>query len=117
MAKIIINKSIEDIVNKYAQILQEELPISAIYLFGSYSTNNYTTDSDIDIAVVSDSFTGDPIEDTMKLMRIRRKIDLRIEPHPFTTVEFDISIPFIAEIIKTGKRIALHVVPGSTAVQ
>ncbi len=39
--------------------------------------------SDIDVAVVGDNFTGDPVEDILTHMRMRRKIDYRIEPRPF----------------------------------
>ena len=63
-------------------------------IYGSYVKGTYTSDSDIDIAVVGDDFTGDLIEDTLMLMRIRRKIDNRIEPRPFKTCDFNLSNPF-----------------------
>jgi len=52
--------------------------------------------------VVGDDFTGDPIQDTLVLMKIRRKIDNRIEPRPFKTCYFNSSNPFTKEIIETG---------------
>jgi hypothetical protein len=50
-------------------------------------------------------FSGDPVEDTLLLMRIRRKIDNRIEPRPFKTSDFNSSNPFVREIINTGIEI------------
>lgn len=64
-----------------------------MYLYGSYTSGNYTADSDIDIAVVADDFSGDIIEDTFKLMKIRRSVDNRIEPHSFSIEEFNENDP------------------------
>ena len=61
--------------------------------------------SDIDVAVVGDNFTGDPVEDILTHMRMRRKIDYRIEPRPFKTEDFNLSNPLAREIITTGKEI------------
>ncbi|MCD4746311.1 MAG: hypothetical protein K8R58_08425, partial [Bacteroidales bacterium] len=38
----------------------------------------------------------------MQLMRLRRKIDLRIEPHPIEESDFTIMNPFAYEIQKNG---------------
>jgi predicted nucleotidyltransferase len=56
--------------------------------------------SDIDVAVVSDDFSGDLVEDTFKLMQIRRQVDNRIEPHPFLSEDFNNKNPFVKEIMK-----------------
>ena len=55
--------------------------------------------------MIGDDFIGDPIEDTLQLMRIRRKVDNRIEPHPFKSSDFDISNPYVQEILRTGIKI------------
>jgi len=100
-----INSTIENIVKKYAELVKQELNVSSIYLYGSYAKGTYSEDSDIDIAVIGENFIGDPIEDTLKLMRIRRKVDNRIEPHPFKSSDFDISNPYVQEILRTGIKI------------
>ncbi len=41
----------------------------------------------------------------LDLMRIRRKIDSRIEPHPFREKDFEIANPLVNEIIKHGQDI------------
>ena len=102
MASFNTRERIEEIAREYGALVKEELDVKGIYLYGSYARGTYTSDSDIDIAVVGDDFTGDPIEDTLLLMKIRRKIDNRIEPRPFKTCDFNSSNPFVKEIIETG---------------
>lgn len=100
MASIDIKEEINAIAKKYAKLVKEEMQVDSIYLFGSFVNDSYTYDSDIDIAVIADDFSGDIIEDTIKLMRIRRKVDTRIEPHPLKKDN-----PFVKEVIASGRRI------------
>ncbi len=102
MASFNTREQIEEIAREYGRLVKEKLNVKNIYLYGSYAKGTHTSDSDIDIAVVGDDFTGDPIEDTLLLMRMRRKIDNRIEPRPFKTCDFNPSNPFVREIIETG---------------
>lgn len=92
----------EEIARIFAGLVQKEIDVKNVYLFGSYVKGTYSEYSDIDIAVIGDDFTDDPIEDTMMLMRIRRKIDNRIEPRPFRTSDFNKSNPISKEIMETG---------------
>lgn len=94
-----------EIVREYRKLVREKVDIKHIYLYGSYAKGTYTPDSDIDIAVVGDDFSGDPVEDTLMLMKIRRKVDHRIEPRPIKTSDFNLSNPFVREIITTGIEI------------
>lgn len=105
MASFIDRDQIEKIAKQYAELVQNEIGICEAYLYGSYAKGTYSEDSDIDIAIVGDNLTGDTLEDTLKLMRIRRKVDTRIEPHPFKSTDFDLSNPFIQEILNTGIKI------------
>jgi hypothetical protein len=52
--------------------------------------------------VVSGGFSGDVIGDTFKLMKLRRLVDNRIEPHPFLTKEFTDDNPLAREVMRTG---------------
>jgi hypothetical protein len=47
----------------------------------------------------------DFFEMQMELFRRRRKIDLRIEPHPFDSDDFSENNPVAAEIMNTGIEI------------
>lgn len=61
-------------------------------------------DSDIDIAVVFTHMT-DFFSIQMQLMRLRRKIDIRIEPHPISEADFIQMTPFAYEIKTSGIEI------------
>jgi uncharacterized protein len=76
-------------------------------LFGSYAKGNFTKDSDIDIAVILKDYNN-LIEIQLDLMRLRRKIDSRIEPHPFRERDFDITDPKVYEILKHGEDIKIN---------
>jgi predicted nucleotidyltransferase len=105
MVKDNIREKIVQIAKEYASLLESKLNIKNIYVYGSYINGNYTEDSDIDIAVVADDFSGDPVEDTFILMKIRRKVDLRIEPRPFNSRDFTKDNPLAHKIIENGLKI------------
>ena len=105
MASFDDRKTIENIARNFTELLRSEMNIKEVYLYGSAARGGANADSDIDIAVVGDDFIGDPVEDRFKLMKLRRKVDTRIEPHHFQSSEFDKSNPFVKEIISTGIKI------------
>ncbi len=105
MVKVNIEKQINQIILKYADQVKKEYNVKGIYLYGSYAKGNNTEDSDIDIAVVCEDFTGDIIEDRFRLMKLRRKVDYRIEPHPFAVNEFNEDNPNARVVIQTGIKI------------
>ena len=99
--RIIYNK-----IKEYIKILQENgIEVWRLYLFGSYAKDRFTPESDIDFAIFLDTDNVDGFLEDVKLMHLRRKVDLRIEPHSFARSDFDETNPFIKEIITTGKRI------------
>lgn len=106
MAKKADKKVIYDIVKKYITVLKEnKVNSKKVYLYGSYVNGKFNNDSDIDIAIISDDFSGKIINDQWLLMKLRRKVDLRIEPHPFLSDEWNKKNPFAKEIIETGIRV------------
>ena len=54
------------------------------YMFGSVAMDKGDEYSDIDIAIVSEEFTGVPFYDVKKISKFRRAVDLRLEVHPFS---------------------------------
>ncbi len=93
-----------DIAIKYAHAVKSKYDFVKIILFGSYAKGNFNADSDIDIAVVLKDYNS-LINIQLDLMRLRRKIDSRIEPHPFREKDFNITNPIVNEIIKYGQEI------------
>jgi len=96
------------IANNYATIVNANYKDLKIYLFGSYAKGNYNEDSDIDIAVVFKDYTN-LMDIQLELMRLRRKIDSRIEPHPFREIDFQVSNPIVNEILKYGQEININI--------
>ena len=96
------------IARVYAELIYTKFNPLQIILFGSYAKGIYHTESDIDIAVVFCDY-DDSIDMQLELMRLRRKIDSRIEPHPFKKRDFNQTNPVVYEILKYGQEIESYV--------
>jgi len=98
-------KTAYKIVKKYINFLRtNNLNVERAYLFGSYAKGIVNEDSDIDIAIVFKDLQ-DGFDMQVQLMKLRRKIDTRIEPHPFKESDFNLSNPLASEILNTGLQI------------
>ena len=93
-----------NIAHKYAEVVKNSFDFQKLILFGSYAKGNQREDSDIDIAVVFSDYDN-RLDLQLELMKLTRKVDTRIEPHPFREKEFEISNPFVNEIITYGYEI------------
>lgn len=102
-----IDKEIIDIVNKYIEIVKKNYNVLDIILFGSYAKGTNNENSDIDIAIITDDFENDIFDEELNLMKLRRKIDTRIEPHLIRIKDYkNAETPFIKEVIDTGIKVA-----------
>lgn len=99
-----VNQSVIETAKKYIQQIPISMDLKKAYLFGSYAKGVERDDSDIDIALVIGKM-DDFFSIQMQLMRLRRTIDLRIEPHPILDKDFNIQNPFAWEIQQTGIEI------------
>jgi predicted nucleotidyltransferase len=91
-----------EIARKYFDFVKEnEVNVKKGYIFGSFAKGTANEDSDIDLAIVFNEL-DDTFDMQVKLMKIRRKFDSRIEPHPFRESDFQNSNPLAYEIMKTG---------------
>jgi len=74
-----------DKVRLYKELVTEHfpVPIEQFWLFGSYAKNNAHKDSDIDVALVVNHLDKDysVLKTEPVLWRLKRQVDLRIEPH------------------------------------
>ena len=87
----------------FAERARQILDVRQVILFGSYARGTATDDSDIDLAVVTGTPPEDWLEASTNLFRLRRDIDLAIEP-----VLIDPSSDrsgFLEEIRRTGEVI------------
>jgi predicted nucleotidyltransferase len=97
-----VKKTIDD----YLKALnQGNIPIKEAILFGSYARGSYKEWSDIDIALVSEIFVGNRIEDKDKIRKITLSVSSEIEVLPFSPEDFDLQNPLAKEILETGIRL------------
>ncbi|HED06473.1 MAG TPA: nucleotidyltransferase domain-containing protein [Ignavibacteria bacterium] len=89
------------IANEFAFVVKNKFDCISVILFGSYAQEKNKEESDIDIAVVMKDFSNST-NIQLELMRLRRKIDSRIEPHPFRVIDFNKTNPLASEILKYG---------------
>ena len=90
-------------VTQYADAVKKQFSPSAIVLFGSYVTGEANDESDIDVAVIFNGFSGDWLEASSALWRLRRGISYDIEPHLLDTTNDKSG--FISHVFKTGQVI------------
>ena len=96
------------IARAYIDLIGNKYEIKETFLFGSYAKGTNHQDSDIDIAVIVRD-NVDIIDTQIELMKLRRKIDLRIEPHPFKEADFNRTNPVANEILKYGIAIEANI--------
>ncbi len=98
-------KSAISTVEKYIFFLKKnKFNIKHAYIFGSFARGNFNENSDIDLAIVLDNLINS-FTMQIQLMKLSRKFDSRIEPHPFDTTDFNLSNPFAKEILNHGIRV------------
>lgn len=89
---------------KYADKVMENCSPMAIVIYGSYLTDTADENSDIDIAVIFDGFTGNFLETSAKLYELTCEVSTVIEPI-ILDIRNDAS-GFASEILKKGQKVA-----------
>ncbi|WP_312700294.1 nucleotidyltransferase domain-containing protein [Sedimentibacter sp.] len=93
-------ETVVKLAEQYALEVVKLLNPQAVVLFGSYAKGTAKADSDIDIAVILNNFTGDYLEIYKQLYRLRRNISADIEPVLLDSSQDDSG--FVTEVLKTG---------------
>jgi predicted nucleotidyltransferase len=96
-------ETVVNTVERYAEAVIKEFAPSAIVLFGSYVNGNPHEDSDIDVGVIFDGFTGDWRQTVSRLWRLRRGVSFHIEPHLLDSANDKSG--FVQHIYMTGQII------------
>lgn len=97
---------VKNTIDSYLQALRRHnIPIKDAILFGSYAKGNQHEWSDIDIALVSEIFVGNRIEDKDKIRKITLSVSSEIEVLPFSPKDFHSENPLAKEIMATGIRL------------
>ena len=100
--EIVDKTNIIEIVKSFAELIRRRFPVKSVILFGSHVNGNARVDSDIDVAVIVEAAEIDQSIIEFELFKLRREIDLRIEPVLFTNNTQDPS-GFFDTILKTGE--------------
>lgn len=90
-----------EIARRFIRSLPERYSAKQAFLFGSYARETAHEHSDIDVALVLPKYSN-AFDVRVALMKLSRRIDLRIEPHPIKENEFNDSNPLASEILKYG---------------
>ena len=90
---------------RFVGVLKERLPVSKVYLFGSFANGRVHEGSDIDLIIVGD------FQERLfaRIERVLELTDLPIEPLVYTPAEFDDMIknenPFLLRALREGKEL------------
>lgn len=96
------------LLKKYIEILRTEgISVSKAFLYGSYSDNSASEDSDIDVLLVSDGFEESNDRLVGKVWRLTSKVNSRIEPILIGTKNYENSetSPLITKVKQSGIQI------------
>lgn len=101
MAEIsdIVKTKIDDFINL---LESNNITIQKAVLFGSFANGTNNEWSDIDLAVVSENFKGNRLDDMLELNNYIFKSSLDISPIPYRPVDFENSMFVRDEILKKG---------------
>ena len=96
---------------RFVEELKEKLPVSRVYLFGSFARGKVHEGSDIDLLIVGDF----PERVFTRIERVLELTDLPIEPLVYTPAEFEELVragnPFILRVLREGKELRAILVP------
>lgn len=98
------DKRLEELKKIILAFKKQNINLNEIYLFGSYIDNqNY---NDIDLALISDEFSGIRFFDLKKIIDSVKRYSSDLDLHPFNTSDFYSEDNFFAkQIMQSGKRI------------
>jgi predicted nucleotidyltransferase len=96
------------IVGQYVRLLNDSgFSIYKAFVYGSYATDQATSESDIDVLLVSKVFDEPGIAAQTKVWALTRQVDTRIEPYGIGIMKFlsDDASPLLAIVKLEGIEI------------
>lgn len=105
--KSLLSDKPEIILDKYyRKLLDNNINVEQMYLFGSYAKGEAKPWSDLDVCVVSSDFKNNLFEIGTRLQQFNTNIEALIEPHALHPNDFkDKRNLLVAEVKKYGKLI------------
>jgi len=90
---------------RFVEVLKEKLPVSQVYLFGSFAHGKVHEGSDIDLVIIGD------FQERLfaRIEQVLQLTDLPIEPLVYTPAEFEEMIknenPFLLHVLQEGRKL------------
>ncbi len=107
--KILSKKQINNLVQKVSEIAKKDkMPISKVFVFGSYAKNKMNKNSDLDLCFVSPKFkSAIEVEAYLRteIYFLKPEINIPIDVVAYNKKDFKSDIPLVHEIKKTGIEI------------
>jgi len=103
-----VKKQIIKLLEKYVELLKTEgISVNKAFLFGSYSSDTATEESDIDLMIVTSNADADNDFIVGKVWNLTRKVSTKIEPFLIGLDKFknEDSSPLITSIKNKGIEI------------
>jgi len=102
------NLDIYSSIKEYIEKIQKKFNVEKAFLFGSFAFGSATADSDIDIAIISPSLSGNRFNDNVALGTLTWGINTRISPIGFIPEDFYNDDMLAEEIRKNGIELPLN---------
>lgn len=104
---ILTQREVAEALRSYKHLLKKKgVPLTALYLFGSYAKKRQRPWSDIDVAVVSPRFGKDFVRESVFVNRLADDINPLLQAHPLHTSAInDTYSTLTQEIKKYGKKV------------
>ncbi|MFB0524630.1 MAG: nucleotidyltransferase domain-containing protein [Phycisphaerae bacterium] len=88
------------------------IAVDKIVIFGSYTKGNYTKDSDLDIAVISQDFNGKDVFQKAEMLKglkwtLVEKFELSFDIVPMSLKQWQESSSLVVDFIKEGEVLPL----------
>lgn len=99
---------VDEISRKALEALEQELPITAAFLFGSYVEGSADTESDIDLAVFTPKQSCLKLNEKSRLqLHLQRKcaVDLELHLYPADALNRARRTNFYGYLLENGKRL------------
>ncbi len=98
--------ALNSILKLIKELNNNNFEIQKAYLFGSYASNTFNDLSDIDIALISNSFSGNRFLDKEIIRKFVVNINTDLSPLPFNTKDFNENNIMAKEILTTGIKLS-----------
>jgi uncharacterized protein len=104
-----VTQDIKNIISQFVTALSlHGIHVDKALLYGSVATGKDTSDSDLDVAIISSDFGHDRYTEGKMLTQLAWRIDTRLHPVPVSADSYsnDTWMPLIHEIRLNGVEVA-----------